>query len=158
MKIYDETKTNELSEYDLSKGYIIPSKRFVAHHEAVEADEGEFHYKIIAEYPNGGKDVEIVYDREPVAAAPAYDEYEDIGVYIKYNDDELASIEIEDLKRKLLETDYIVCKLYEAGLKDSSSLEELKKEYAEKLACRAEWRSRINSLETKLSDSKNGKI
>ena len=156
MKIYDESKTKELADFDLNKGYLKSDKILIAHHDAVEEDKGEWHYEVVAEYPTGRKDLKIVYDRKPVLAASAYDEYEDIAVYIKYGDDELAQIEIEELKRKLLETDYIVCKLYEAGLKGSLSLEQLKKEYAEKLASRAEWRNRINTLETKLYADKKG--
>lgn len=158
MKIYDESKTKELADFDLNKGYLKSDKILIAHHDAVEEDKGEWHYEVVAEYPNGGKDLKMVYDRQPTMKKEAYDEYEDIGVYVKYTDEELNAIEIENLKRKLLETDYIVCKLYEAGLKGSLSLEQLKKEYAEKLASRAEWRNRINTLETKLYADKKGDI
>ena len=88
MKIYDETKTNELTDYDLETGYLKPDK-LIVHHEAVTGVEGAFHYETIAEYPNGGKDVKKVWDVEPVQAQAAYDETVDIHVYIPYTADEL---------------------------------------------------------------------
>lgn len=154
MKIYDETKTKELTDYDLNKGYLKSDKILIAHYEAVEEDKGEWHYEVVAEYPNGGKDLKMVYDRQPTMKKEAYDEYEDIGVYVKYTDEELNAIEIENLKRKLLETDYIIAKMYESGLKSNSQMEELKKEYAEKLVLRAQWRERINLLEGQIGMNK----
>lgn len=89
MRIFDENKTNELTEYDLDKGYLKPDKLLISHHEAVEAVQGKFHYETIKEYPNGGKDVKKVWDIEPKPAKEAYDEYEDINVYIPYTEKEL---------------------------------------------------------------------
>lgn len=84
MRVFDESKTRELTEYDLSAGYLKPDKRVIAHHEAQEAVEGQFHYETIKEYPNGGKDVKKVWDVEPQEAREAWDEYEDIQIYIPY--------------------------------------------------------------------------
>ena len=89
MRIFDENKTIELTNYDREKGYLKPDKLFIAHHEAVEAVEEQGHYETIAEYPNGGKDVEWIVDVEAVEAKEAYDEYEDIQVYVPYTAEEL---------------------------------------------------------------------
>lgn len=84
MRVFDESKTTELTEYDLSAGYLKPDKLFIAHHEATEAVEGQFHYETIKEYPNGGKDVKKVWDVQPQEAREAWDQYEDIQVYVPY--------------------------------------------------------------------------
>lgn len=89
MQVFDESKTRELTEYDLSAGYLKPDKRFIAHHEATEAVEGQFHYETIKEYPNGGKDVKKVWDVQPQEAREAWDEYEDIQVYIPYTQEQI---------------------------------------------------------------------
>ncbi len=89
MRVFDESKTRELTEYYLSAGYLKPDKRFIAHHEATEAVEGQFHYETIKEYPNGGKDVKKVWDVQPQEAREAWDEYEDIQVYIPYTQEQI---------------------------------------------------------------------
>lgn len=89
MRVFNENKTIELASYDLEKGYLKNDKLFIAHHKAVEAVEEQGHYETIAEYPNGGKDVEWIVDVEAVEAKEAYDEYEDIQVFISYTAEEL---------------------------------------------------------------------
>ena len=105
MRVFDENKTNEITEYSLDKGYLKPDKLLIAHHEAVEAVEGKFHYETVKEYPNGGKDVKKVWDIEPVKAKEAYDEYEDIYVYIPYTEAELEKLKNE--KYENLVSEYI---------------------------------------------------
>lgn len=95
MRVFDETKTKELTEYNLYKGYLKDDKLLIAHHEAVEAVEEQGHYETIAEYPNGGKDVEWVVDVPAVEAKEAYDEYEEIQVYIPYTANEIAKRKAE---------------------------------------------------------------
>ena len=98
MRVFDESKTTKLTEYDLSVGYLKPDKLFIAHHEAQEAVEGQFHYETIKEYPNGGKDVKKVWDVEPQEAREAWDEYEDIQVYIPYTQAQInARLRIRDI-------------------------------------------------------------
>ena len=91
MKIYNQDKTQVLNEdeIDFEKGYTKPDKIFVAHHEAMEAVEEVSHYETIAEYSNGGKEVKKIIDRPKTAAKDAYDEYENILVYMPYSEDEL---------------------------------------------------------------------
>lgn len=102
MRIFNEDKTQELnqSEIDLSLGYLKADKLFVQHHEAVEAVEEVSHYKTVNEYPNGGKDVEKVIDTPAVEAREAYDEYEEIRVYIPYPEEEIEKRKKEQLRAK----------------------------------------------------------
>ncbi len=100
MRIFNADKTKEITSYDREKGYLAEDKLLIAHHEAVEAQEGEWHYITVAEYPNGGKDVERVWDKEPVEAAEAYDEYEDIQVFIEYTEEEMT--DRKRAKRRML--------------------------------------------------------
>lgn len=97
MRIFDEND-NLLDSYDETKGYLKPDRLFVCHHEAVEAVAEEGHWETIAEYPNGGKDVDWIVDVPGVEAQEAWDEYEDIYRYVLYTEEELAVIEEE--KRK----------------------------------------------------------
>ena len=145
MRVFDESKAAELAYYDLEKGYLKDDKLFIAHHEAVEAVEGVCHYETIKEYPNGGKEVEKVWDVLPVEALAAYDEYEDIQVYVQYTEKELAEREISSLKAKLAATDYKAIKYAEGAMSES--------EYAETKSQRQAWRDRINDLETKQKEA-----
>ncbi len=92
MKVYDNNGL-EITNPDFSLGRIVPDKRLVAHHPAVEAVEEVWHYEEIAVYPNGGKDFAKIVDVPGVEAVDAWDEYEDILRYIPYTPEELAEIE-----------------------------------------------------------------
>ena len=104
MRVFNEDKTQELKEYDLNKGQLELDKLFIRHHKAVEEIKEQWHYETIAEYPNGGKDVEKIIDVPYQAPQEAFDEYEDIYVYIPYTDEELEELnkpsELEILKRE----------------------------------------------------------
>ena len=139
MRVFDETKTNELTNYDLEKGYLRSDKLFIAHHPAIAGSAGVLHYVTKKTYPNGGKDMEQVWDIPPVQAKEAYDEYEDIQVYVPYTQKQLAEIEINELKKKLSESDYKAIKYAEGQMSE--------KEYEPIKAERQEWRDRINFLE-----------
>lgn len=88
MKVYNQEKTTILEEYDLEKGYL-KEDILITHYDEVQAVEEQFHYETIAEYPNGGKEVEKVIDVEGVEYKPARDEVENIYVYITYTVEEL---------------------------------------------------------------------
>lgn len=92
MRILD-VNGNEIISPDYSLGYVVPDKILIAHHEAVEAVEEVGHHEVIAEYPNGGKDVAWVVDVPGTEAAEAWDEYEEIQRYILYTEEELAAME-----------------------------------------------------------------
>jgi hypothetical protein len=91
MRIFDETKTYEIPEsyIDLEKGYLREDRLFIAHHNEVMVREEQGHYETIATYPNGGKDMEWVVDVPYQPYQEAYDEYEDIQVYVSYTAEEL---------------------------------------------------------------------
>ena len=142
MRIFNEDKTVELNEYDESKGYLK--------HDVIKTDipeqlavEEQWHYEVIREYPNGGKDVKKVIDVEGKPYIPAHTETEDILLYIPYTEGELrkmaAQREIGELKQKLRETDYQAIKYAEGALTVS--------EYADMREQRQAWRDRINELE-----------
>lgn len=93
MRIFDQNGVELLEEnVDLAKGRLVKDQLFVTHHEAVEAVEEQGHWITVAEYPNGGKDVEWVVDVAGVEASDAWDEYEDILRFIPYSEDELSEI------------------------------------------------------------------
>ena len=87
MKILDESGI-EIKNPDLSIGYL-KNDTLVVHHNAVERVEEESHYEVIAEYPNGGKDLKKVIDVAGVEAKDAYDENIEIQRYVLYTEHEL---------------------------------------------------------------------
>ena len=89
MKIYD-VNDMEIEAPDLSKGYLTEERRLVAHHEAVEAVAEVGHYEVVAEYPNGGKDVAWVIDTPGAAPREAWDEYETVQIFHPYTAEEMA--------------------------------------------------------------------
>lgn len=100
MKVYNKDKTEILIEYDLEKGYL-DKDTITVHIEAVEGVEEVSHYEVIAEYPNGGKDVERVIDVPGVEAVPAHDEEEEIRVYIPYTEEQLKERAEERYKQNI---------------------------------------------------------
>ena len=72
MKIYDEDKARLLEGYecDLSIGYLTLERETI-HHDAVEEVKEEGHYEVVAEYPNGGQDVEWIIDTPGVESREA---------------------------------------------------------------------------------------
>jgi hypothetical protein len=140
--IYKEDKITEIRDPDLTKGVLQNATKTV-HHEKVKAVAKVSHYETIAEYPNGGKDVEEVIDTEPVEEKAAYDEEVQIQIYHPYTEAELQTAskdtEIADLKQRLMDTDYEAIKHSEGWITDE--------DYADTKAQRQKWRDRINELE-----------
>lgn len=91
MKIID-SNGNPIEAPDLTKGYLKQETQTV-HHDAVAGVEEVSHYETLAEYPNGGKDVQKVVDVPGVAAKEAYDEEVDVQRYVLYTAEELAAQE-----------------------------------------------------------------
>ena len=143
MRIFNETKEIELTEYDLEKGYLKPDVLEVNVPEQTAVEEVS-HYEVIREYPNGGKDVKKVIDVEGKPYVPAHIKREEIQIYVPYTECELkaisASREIGELKQKLRDTDYKAIKYAEGVLSED--------EYSETKAQRQAWRERINELES----------
>lgn len=120
MKIYNESKTEILTEVDYELGHLEPDKIVVAHHDAVPATpevtvkeiadkivadggavteiRGKW-YEILQKY-DFGMDVKLI---EPIPAVPAkeaYDEYENIYVFVPYTKEELAEINREKIRAR----------------------------------------------------------
>lgn len=91
MRILD-INGNEITNPDLDLGHLEQEEIVTQHHDAIPANPGSFHYEVIREYPNGGKDVEQVWDIEPTEAVAAWDETEIIQRYILYTQEELDEI------------------------------------------------------------------
>ena len=120
-RVFNQDKTQELEEYDLTAGKLVADKLFVRHHEAVpevvaqtveekvaayqangqsvEQHNGTY-YLVVAQYPNGGKDIQEVTPTEASPAKDAYDEYEDIYVYKPYTAEELVEQQRETLRAR----------------------------------------------------------
>lgn len=78
MNIYDEVTGELLTNPDMTKGYLYPQKRFVAHHDEVKEN---YTYEIMpgTEELNGGEGLRGKVIITPYQ--PAYDEYEDCMFY-----------------------------------------------------------------------------
>lgn len=173
MKVYNKEKTEVLETYDLTKGFLKTDKILKVHHEAVPAvptvtvaskiktirtNGGKvikvdgIHYEVVKEFPNGGRTLEEIEETPGVPKQEAYDEYEDIRVYIPYTEQEIKAQEkikkVLECKKYLADTDYIVLKIGEC-LADGNAEEvaAIKTKYAEQLAKRKEARDKINELE-----------
>lgn len=139
MRILDELG-KVLTNPDLDNGKLVEERRPITHrYEVTQHEQG--HYEVIAEYPNGGKDVEWVVDVPEEGRWVAYGEdgaevetdsvipddapheidIPDVDAFYRYvlcTAEELAErasakvqAEIVGLKRKLEETDYISAKM-----------------------------------------------
>lgn len=166
-RVFNQDKTQELTDYDLSLGRLKEDKLLIAHHDAVAektATEAvaelsaqgktveqvaDVWYEVIGTYPNGGKDLRAI---QSVAAQEEWDETEDIYVYIPYTENELSAMsankKISEAKAYLRETDYIVLKIAEAQAEgDAEQVAALQAEYAEQLSKRKQARAAVNANE-----------
>lgn len=90
MKIIDDKTGLEIQNPDLTQGRLHDETEAVEH-PAQEGVPELSHYETVAEYPNGGKDVQKVIDREGVPAQDAWTEQVPIQRYIRYTAEELAA-------------------------------------------------------------------
>ena len=148
MRVFNEDKTKELFEFDITKGYLKDDELIVHIPEQDEVQE-QFHYEIIKEYENGGKDVKRIVDVEFEPYIPARDEIEPIQVYVLYTEEELFKINAEktisELKQYLKDTDYKTFQHYEGVITDEE-FEPIKES-------RRLWRAEINRLEEELRNA-----
>lgn len=91
MKIIDETGA-VVENPDLTLGYLTDDTEEIIH-PAVEGVEEQWHWETVAEYPNGGKDVQKIVDRPGVQAQEEWVEQVPIQKYIRYTTEELAAQE-----------------------------------------------------------------
>lgn len=96
MKIIDENGA-ALETPDLTLGWLRDETEAVEH-PAQEGVPELSHYETVAEYPNGGKDVRKIIDREGIPARDAWTEQVPIQRYIRYTAEELAAQEEERKK------------------------------------------------------------
>lgn len=154
MRYFNENKTIELHEEDIdyAKGSVVEDTLIIHHEEQPEiiAIPEEGHYETIAEYPNGGKDVEWVVDKPGVEGRekiPAYDEEERIYVYKPYSEEFIRQQELNqqlaELKYEIASTDYEALKYAEGWFTEE--------EYAPIKAQREAIRVKIRELEELLN-------
>ena len=101
MKIIDENGA-ALENPDLTLGWLRDETEAVEHPAQAGVPELS-HYETVAEYPNGGKDVRKIIDREGIPARDAWTEQVPIQRYIRYTAEELAAKEEERKKAKARE-------------------------------------------------------
>lgn len=171
-RVFNQDKTQELTDYDLSIGRLQEEELIIAHHDAIEGKTVEENvaaaqedgktvkqidgvwYIVTAAYENGGEDLLRVF---PTAPKAAWDETEKIYVYIPYTEDELAAMsankEISEAKAYLRGTDYIVLKIAEVQSEsDAEAVALLRAEYAEQLSKRKQARETVNAAEAVLQN------
>ena len=118
MKIYNQNKMQELKddELDYEKGHLVQDRLFIAHHDAIKGksakeiaqefieqgvvcnlrNDGNW-YRQVKIYQNGGVDAEQI---QPIEAEEAYDEYEDILVYVPYTEEEISNHRLTNLREQ----------------------------------------------------------
>ena len=120
MKIIDENGA-AIENPDLTLGYLVDDTEPVEH-PAVEGVEEVSHYETVAEYPNGGKDVQRVVDVPGVPAQAAWTEQVPIQKYVRYTAEELAAQEEERKKAEAREKLPDTVAALHAALADADAL------------------------------------
>ncbi|MCH5159188.1 MAG: hypothetical protein J1F33_08345 [Clostridiales bacterium] len=143
MRVYNSDKTEELTEFDATKGRLIPDTVTV-HVAKREYVPEKFHYETVKEYHNGGKDVVKVVDEPGVEGVREHDEIEDIFVYVPFSDDELAFFEKE---REISALKTELCKIKEDIEQESFGI--VREDYANKKARAAEIVNKLRVIEGK---------
>lgn len=128
MKVYDKTKSYELTVYDLEQGKLIPDKLFIAHHPE-QAEIPAVKHREVKRFPNGGASAEWVIDVPAVPAKPAWDEYEDIMVYVPFTEAELEVKRANEIKVRLAELSEDFVQVWAGAV--IIDIDDRKKEFAE---------------------------
>jgi len=92
MRIFNEGKTIELYDVDLSKGVLIDGQIQVGKTKTVAEKQEKGHYETVSEYATGGKDVRWVVTSQYVPGKESEPIYEDIKIFIPFT-------EVEQLQR-----------------------------------------------------------
>ena len=120
MKIIDETGA-VIESPDLTLGYLVDDTEPVEHPAQAGVPELS-HYETVAEYPNGGKDVRKIIDREGIPARDAWTEQVPIQRYVRYTAEELAAQEEERKKAEAREKLPETVAALQAALADADAL------------------------------------
>ena len=127
MKIYNQDLTLELrqEQLDFSLGYLKKCEKTV-HIPAQEEQQEIGHYEVLAEYENGGKDVEWVIDQEYIAGHDAYEKTEEYQVYVLFTEAHLHNKPIREqikaFENALTESDFQILKYIEGELSEENFL------------------------------------
>lgn len=124
MKVYNEEKTEVLETYDLTKGFLRTDKILKVHHESVPAapavavaskieailtnggkviEIDGVYYEVVKEFQNGGMTVEEIEETPGVPKQEAYDEYEEIFVFVPYTEEELEKQNPDKYENRVVE-------------------------------------------------------
>ena len=145
MKIYNLSKTQELVNVDLTKGYLKDDV-LVSNIPAVQGVEEVSHFEVVKVYPNGGKDVKKIIDVPAVQAKEAQVVSQPIKVFVPYTEKEISNRILNDricaLKEKLANSDYKALKFFEGELSDDEF-------YPIRIERRI-WREEISRLQSQL--------
>lgn len=90
MRVVDENG-NPVQNVDFDLGYYVEDTLFIAHHPAQEYIPEQFHYEIIKEYSNGGRDMIKVIDVPEQQAKEAWDETEQVLRWHPYDEDTIVA-------------------------------------------------------------------
>lgn len=121
MEIYNENM-EPIENPDLTAGYLKPSIR-TEHHDAIEGVQEKWHYEVVKEYQNGGKEVQKVVDVPGLEAKPAWDDEIPIHIYVPYTQEELYRMEEE--RNKPTQLDRIEAQALYTALMTDTLIEEV---------------------------------
>ena len=102
MKIYNKEKTKMLENPDLTKGFLRQDRIVVDIIPASEEVQEQFHYEYI-NYDNGGRDAIKIVDVEYRPAQEEIKQYEQIFIYIPFQDEEATEYLREFRERECFE-------------------------------------------------------
>lgn len=102
MKVYNQDKTEILTNYDLRYGKLVDDM-ITQKVPEVKAKEVIKHYELIGEYSNGGKAYREIIDEPAVEYQPERIVKENIFVYVPYTEEELKQKTIDEKIKRLEE-------------------------------------------------------
>lgn len=126
-KIYNQDLTQELQQdlLDYSLGYLKDCEKEIYIPEQKEV-QATGHYEVVAEYENGGKDVQWIIDQEYIAARKEYTEIEQYQIYIPFTEAHLHNKpireQIKEFEDALAKTDFQILKYIEGALDEENFL------------------------------------
>lgn len=136
MRIFNQDKTQELNrdELDFSLGRLEKDKLLIAHHNAIEAKEAVYQRREVQE-ESGFSSIYKDLVSPAVEAKEAWDEYEDIRVFVPYTEEELK----ERAERKeLTALEKWFTEVYDTQVKQYNRCQRLGIEYDDKYGTIAE--------------------